>query len=512
MNTKNTYILILFCLTFLFSCNTDLPKNAIKEKHKVEIFPDYTSLEIPVNIAPMNFLIKEEGDCYKVKISNSRGRKIFIKSGDGKIIIPNRKWRKLLLESSHDTIKIEIAINRNKSWHIFPAITNYVSNDSIDPYIVFRKINPALILWNDMAIVQRNTESFEESAILENKNTGGNCMHCHTFQNRNPEKFMLHLRAPGGTYIKSGEIQRWLDTKTSYTIASFAYPAWHPTKNIIAFSTNKIQQVMYSTGEHLNAVFDDVSDIVMYDILNNEVFTSHQIAGEDLENLPEWSPDGKYLYYINCPISRKQKMGKLVKYDLMRIAFDSELRNWGKPELLLSSDSTGFSISFPKVSPDGNQLIFCAADIGYFTISNPTSDLYILDLQTKSFRKLNVNSSKTESFHDWSFNSKWIVFASKREDGLITLPYFSHIDENGLESKPFVLPEENPETQLTGLFNYNRPVFVSGKTKISESDILEEISKPVSKVKFDSAHVYIDSLAARKGVGDKSESSIYQRK
>jgi len=512
MKTSKSTILLTLAVLFLVSCNPEWPSNPIKEKHKAVIFPDYTSLIIPVNIAPLNFVIKEEANSYLAKFSNSFGKEILLESGNGKIIIPGKEWRKLIKESINDSIKIEIAIKRNNDWHTFPAVSNYVSPDSIDPYIVFRKINPALILWNDMSINQRSTESFEESAILENRNTGGNCMHCHTYQSHDPENFMLHLRAPGGTYIKSGEIQRWLDTKTNYTIASFAYPAWHPTKKIIAFSTNRIQQAMYSSGEHLNAVYDDVSDIVLYDIVNNEVFTSPKLASEDLENLPEWSSDGKYLYYINCPIARKQRMGKLVKYDLMRIAYDPELRNWGNPELLISSDSAGFSISFPKVSNDGNHLIFCAADIGYFTITNPTTDLYIMDLRTKSYRELCINSTKTESFHDWSLNSKWIVFASKRGDGIITLPYFSHIDENGKESKPFVMPVEDPESLVTSLFNYNRPVFVNGKTSISESDILEEISKPVTKVIFDSIHVYVDSLAAIKGVGDKAETSIYQRK
>jgi len=505
--------LVAFVFAILLSaCGSGIHKTGHSEGRLPVIFPDYTSLIIPVNIAPLNFIIKEEAQKYSVHFSGPKSKGFVINSDNDKITIPIIKWKKLLNATIEDSIKIVISVKIKNVWHSFNPIYNYISPDSLDSYIVYRKINPALVLWNDMAIVQRSTETFDESSILENRNTGGNCMHCHTFQNRNPENFMLHLRAPGGTFIKSNGITRWLETKTPYTIASFAYPAWHPTKNLIAFSTNKIQQAMYASGEHLNVVFDDVSDIVVYDIEKNLVFTSPKIASKNLENLPEWSPDGKYLYYINCPIERKLEMGKLVKYDFMRIAFNAETREWGNLDTLLTSATTGLSISFPKASPDGKFIIFCMADFGYFTITNPTTDLYIMDLSNKKYRKLGINSSKTESFHDWSLNSRWIVLASKREDGIITLPYFCHIDEKGLESKAFVLPAEDPESLKTSLFNYNRPVFVSGKVTMSQEEILSEIAKKPEKVIFDSINVAIDSLEGLKSNSGKVETSIYLKK
>ncbi|MCB9013014.1 MAG: hypothetical protein H6539_03145 [Bacteroidales bacterium] len=510
---KNISILSIVLLGILSACSSGPVKNGVRENKMPVLYPDYTSLEIPVNIAPLNFIIQEDARKFNVTFSGKGKQSFTVSSWSGKISIPIRKWKELLNENTGDSISIDIAARKDNQWIIYPTIKNFVSADSIDPYIVYRRINPALVLWNDMAIVQRSTETFDESAILENRNTNGNCMHCHTFQNHNPKNMLLHLRTPpGGTFIKSNDSVRWLETKTPNTIASFAYPSWHPTKPYIAFSTNIIHQLMYSSGDRLNYVYDDKSDIMIYDIDKNLVFTSPKIASEDLENLPNWSADGKYLYYINCPAERKKELGKLVKYDLMRISFDADTHQWGKPEVLLSADTTGLSITFPEASPDGRFIVFCMADYGYFTIGNNSSDLYIMDLKDMSYRKLNVNSDQTESFHNWSLNSRWIVFASKREDGIITLPYFSHIDANGKESRPFVLPAKDPESLITRFYNYNRPVFISGKVTIPQDEILYDISRPTQKVIFDTLNVAMDSLFGNKSLPNQDESSMYKKK
>ena len=60
-------------------------------------------------------------------------------------------------------------------------------------------------------------------------------------------------------------------------------------------------------------------------------------------------------------------------------------------------------------------------------------------------REMNCNNSSMNSWHSWSPNSKWLVFASK-ERGAYTQLYLTHIDENGNDTPPvlienFCLPE-----------------------------------------------------------------------
>jgi dipeptidyl aminopeptidase/acylaminoacyl peptidase len=148
-----------------------------------------------------------------------------------------------------------------------------------------------------------------------------------------------------------------------------------------------------------------------------------------------------------------------IKYDLMRIAYDPVNHVWGKPETVISSAKLGLSITEPRVSPDGRFVLFTAAKYSQFPIYLPSADLYMLDLTNNQWKKLEINSDRTDSFHSWSSNSRWIVFSSKRQDGLFTKPYFSHIDASGNASKPFVLPQENPLFYETCLETYNVPEF-----------------------------------------------------
>lgn len=78
---------------------------------------------------------------------------------------------------------------------------------------------------------------------------------------------------------------------------------------------------------------------------------------------------------------------------------------------------------------------------------------------------IEANSEDTESFHNWSTNSRWLVFSSRRDDGLYTRPYFCHIDDKGTVSKAFMLPQRNPRRFYRERFlSYNVPDFVIAPT------------------------------------------------
>ena len=117
----------------------------------------------------------------------------------------------------------------------------------------------------------------------------------------------------------------------------------------------------------------------------------------------------------------------------------------------------------------------------------PYSDLYLLDTQTKEFRKAEIiNSNRAESYHCWSSNSRWVVLSSKRQDGICTHPYFSYFDSNGNFSKPFLLPQEDPEYHQSRIVVYNIPEFVNGPTKIRPQELIKTAwSKEIIKAKLD---------------------------
>lgn len=84
-----------------------------------------------------------------------------------------------------------------------------------------------------------------------------------------------------------------------------------------------------------------------------------------------------------------------------------------------------------------------------------------MDLKNDSVRALaEINSNDVESYHSWSSNGKWIIFSTKRDDGGYTRLYLSHFNENGTFSKPFLLPQKNPDFSDKYLFSYNIPEFM----------------------------------------------------
>ena len=87
-----------------------------------------------------------------------------------------------------------------------------------------------------------------------------------------------------------------------------------------------------------------------------------------------------------------------------------------------------------------------------------------------------ANSPDAESYHSWSHNSRWLVFSSRRDDGLYTKPYFTYIDAQGKAHKPFLLPQKNPKKYYDDLyFSYNIPELVQGRVNLNERAISDKL-------------------------------------
>ena len=471
-------ILIILIIILVEGCST--PEGDVNIQfagRQAKIDPDYTGIVIPPNIAPLNFSVKESGDDYFVLIRSKEGEPIRIQSSSGKIQISLRAWKRLLAKNLGQQLIMDVFIkNKSGQWIRFDSVVNRIAQDSVDSYLTYRRFATKFNLYKKMGIFQRCLEDFEEKPILLNRLTSDNCMNCHNFWQNGTDRWLLQMRGAPGTsmlLVIDGKIRK-IDTKTEFN-GPAAYPAWHPSGNLIAFSVSKLQLYFHEAGECRDVV-DRYSDIILYDIPTNTITTTPEISSpERMEIWPAWSPDGKYLYFCSAPkietfdnlVKPNDLAYDKIKYDLMRIAYNPIKRTWGKLETVISSAELGLSITEPRVSPDGRFVLFTAADYSQFPIYLPSADLYLLDLTSGKWKKLEVNSDKADSFHSWSSNGRWIVFSSKRDDGLFTRPYFSHIDSSGNASKPFVLPQENPLFYETCLEVYNVPEFTKEPVRIS---------------------------------------------
>jgi dipeptidyl aminopeptidase/acylaminoacyl peptidase len=229
-------------------------------------------------------------------------------------------------------------------------------------------------------------------------------------------------------------------------------------------------------------VIDIDSAICYYDIESKTAKTTEALKLKDrLETYPAWSADGKYLYYCSAPnpgadekYLPPENFDK-IKYDLMRISYDIKSDKWGEPEMVLSAEKTGLSILLPRVSPDGRFLLFTMCDYGCFPIYQPGSDLYLMDLRTGEYHRLEINSEYSDSWHSFSSTGRWIAFSSKRQGGLYTRTFFSYMDENGKVHKPFVMPQKDPEFYDSFLKTYSVPELITGPIRVKHRTLARAV-------------------------------------
>ena len=147
---------------------------------------------------------------------------------------------------------------------------------------------------------------------------------------------------------------------------------------------------------------------------------------------------------------------------------------------MVSARQLGKSVSFPRPSYDGRYLMFTLSDYGNFSIWHKEADLWMYDLKKQTFYPIDeVNSDDTESFHNWSSNSHWFVFSSRRDNGLYTYLYIAGVDADGKVTKPFMLPQKRPFEYYDGLvYSFNVPDFVRQPVDINHMEVREKLVKP----------------------------------
>lgn len=476
---------ILFLMVVLCACNEEI-KVSKTIPHKPILFPDYSGITIPINIAPLNFSLADSVDYRQVAATFCvRDYQLVVRGTKKQIRIDENTWRKLLQKACGDSITIKLLCKESDQWKEFQPFTWHVSPDSIDSYLAYRLIEPGYELWNEMGIYQRCLENFNETPIIRNVMTDNNCMNCHSFCMQDPSKMLFHMRAAlSGTYvIQNGNMEK-LNTKTDQTISAFVYPSWHPSGNFVAFSVNETKQNFHSSDKNRIEVYDQKSDVVVYDVGRHEIVTAPALFSQShFETFPTFSPDGRTLYFCTADsVTMPQSYDKL-RYNICSIPFNPTTREFGETIDTLYhcnqvSDLDSIkpwerkSASFPRVSPDGSYLMFTLSAYGNFSIWHQDADIYLLRIADKKLMPAAIlNSQSVESYHSWSSNSRWVVFSSRRMDGLYTRPFFAHVTSDGQCSKPFVLPCEDVGFYKRFMKSYNIPEFIKDEVKLSASGI-----------------------------------------
>lgn len=429
---------------------------------QTDIIPDLDGVTVPVNIAPLHFqVVGAPHKCAVVFSAGDKSVRVKVRRG-GLVAIKAKAWRKLADRAAGASMEVCVSTREKREWKVRSSFEIYVSEDRIDPVVAYRLIEPGYEIWNQMGLYQRDLESFRERAIITNDSVDGACVNCHSFCNRDPDRFLFHMRVKnGGTYLcTEGDVEK-LNTKTEQTISALVYPSWHPSGRYVAFSVNDTKQSFHTTDPNRIEVFDRASDVVVFDTEKNEIISCPLLTTEKyFETFPTFSPDGRTLYFCSSLSHDMPAEYDKVVYNLCSIEFDPDTRTFGEK---IKTVYKGSSVSFPRVSPDGKFILMTLSGYGNFSIWHKDADLAMINLSNGSFETLDpVNSDDVESYHSWSSNSRWVIFSSRRGDGLYTRLYIAHINEEGLASKPFPLPQEDPTFYDSFMKSYNIPEFVSG--------------------------------------------------
>jgi len=516
------YFLISF-LTFLLAACTghpSLPSSYTQVNEEPVIYPDYTGVTVPPNIAPLNFLVDSVDDVVALIGKQAYGGR------DNKVQIDEREWHGMLAEAKGKSLSVTVYAKRNGKWLCYKPFAIHVAEEEIDPYISYRVLPPSFVGFDELAIRQRNLTNFEEKDIYNNRQISqgleGQCINCHSYQNYRTDNMMFHTRLqhPGTMIVYDGEL-RFVNLKDENMISAAAYNSWHPSLPIIAFSTDHTMQSFHTRDISKVEVMESASDIIIYDVKQNRVQTVLNDSAE-LELFPSWSPDGKWLYYCSAHYEYKGRYEdteellsqyKTLQYNLYRLSFDASTMTFGQPELIYDAVSLDRSAVQPRVSQDGRYVLFAEGPWGLFHIWHTSADIRMLDLgdidhspltidhspltassvpaeeagkesmlngQCSMVNVLPINSSLPESYPSFSSDDRWIMFESRRDDGNYTRVYFAYFDREGRLHKPFEVPAEDPEYFRLLLRSWSRPEFMKEPVRITPRQFCEKaLTEPV---------------------------------
>ncbi len=469
----NRSALLLLLLIPLVSCSPKIPEAAADGGAAV-IFPDYAGVTVPRSIAPLNFKVCQAAE-ESVAVLESKDGRIVVRGPEVKMKISS--WRNLT--AGPDSISVTVFTKKAGKWFRHEPFSIRLNDDPIDAYLCYRRIFPGYGAYRAMGIYQRDLTTFKETLVFGHEDAGGaeknaTCINCHAFSSCDPSTMHLHIRGKlGGTMI-GGDVYNLKNPTEGGPNPT--YVNWSHDGKFIAYSAEKVKQWFNSSDGDILEVADVSSEILIYDVDANVIRKQPAIDSSRMVLMPVFAPGTDRIYYCSA---QPQDSVSNVRYGLYSIAFDSASGScYGESRCEISPEEG--SISFPRISYSGRYLVYSMADHGYFHAWHKDSDLYLLNLETGERRAIDeINSDDSESCHSWSLSDRWIVFGSRRNDGLHTLPYVAHIDENGNCSKPFLLPQQDPEYYRMSMFSFNLPEFVSGRIEIKKERIFQKLEHPL---------------------------------
>lgn len=417
-------------------------------------------------------------------------------SEDGKIRLNPESWKKIKRISQGKPVKLVVlGLARSHPDTIVSGgeVMISTSRDEVGAPVFYRDVPlPFEYAYKNLDTIRWRLGDIAADGpthiMLENLPLCGNC---HSFSQDGRILAMdVDYANDKGSYVISSisqetrltpaEIITWSDFKREDGEMTFGLLSQVSPDGRYVLSTVKDRSIFVPVDNlPFSQLFFPIKGIIC--VYDRETKRFWSLPGADdpdfCQSNPTWSPDGETIIFARAPVyhskvaeSFKQAVlpteaaaeflegRRGFQYDLCRVPFN---RGRGGAALPIPGASgNGMSNYFPRISPDGRWIVFSQAK--NFMLLQPDSKLIILPMQGGEPRVMNCNQTSMNSWHSWSPNGKWLIFASK-ERGPYTQLYLTHIDRSGEDTPAVLLENFNlPERAV------NIPEFVNiDKTKWS---------------------------------------------
>ena len=189
-------------MMLLVGCHS-YPTDVKQVQQLPAIWPDYTEVTIPANIAPLNFAMADDGfETVDVTVKGSKSGELHANGDYADFDVD--EWHQLLEANKGGQLTFTVCAEKGGEWTQYLDFPVFVSADEMDAWgITYRRIPPSYEIFSKMGLYQRCLSDFEETALIENTQTPGMCINCHTANRTNPDQYVWHVRGEHGATVMS---------------------------------------------------------------------------------------------------------------------------------------------------------------------------------------------------------------------------------------------------------------------------------------------------------------------